>query len=71
MEGIVDDLHGVFITVFSRLWEMLFKARPDLLRETVDDVIKDLKSHDDDARSLSSSSKKKKASGEESGGGDL
>ena len=69
MEGIATT-PGVFITVFSRLWEMLFKARPDLLRETVDDVIKDLKSHDDDARSLSSSSKKKKASGEESGGGD-
>ena len=48
MEGIATT-PGVFITVFSRLWEMLFKARPDLLRETVDDVIKDLKSHDDDA----------------------
>jgi len=66
MEGIATT-PGVFITVFSRLWEMLFKARPSLLRETVDDVIEEMQAHDDDA--LSMSSKKKKSSADESGRG--
>ena len=51
MEGIATT-PGVFITVFSRLWEMLFKARPNLLRETVDDVIGEIQAHEDDARSV-------------------
>lgn len=66
MEGIATT-PGVFITVFSRLWEMLFKARPNLLRETVDDVIGEIQAHEDDARSVSS--KEKKSSAEGGGGG--
>ena len=45
MEGI-NTTPGVFITVFARVWEMLFKARPNLLRKTVDDIIESIDAHD-------------------------
>ena len=67
MEGIATT-PGVFITVFSRLWEMLFKARPNLRRETGEDVIGEIQAHEDDETSASSQKKNTAAAGGGEGG---